>query len=321
MLHRGENHASSFHELRLLALVASKSPLLLSSRTVAGTHNNLKYHVSLAATASKVFRAYVQQHDAWTHAAARGCQPSSKTVPRYGYTWWRGGVWTEIEDEGAELSSLLHSMMHAVCGIQTYLHTGTGTSATSSSIGGSTGVKCANSDSSTHNEPDNTARSCHEKASTTSRDAIQHRSHLQQLQVVLLLSLVQMWMWVQGSEVMRKKLQRHRPGWFDTLMQHGQHVDDPDLTTVISLLGPGQSPSPSSRQAVCMAFERYSLSHLQGRLLPGCCHPGCTNLSGGSEVAIKTLLCSGCRRSRYCSLGCQKVAWLAGGHSSVCGKQ
>lgn len=68
-------------------------------------------------------------------------------------------------------------------------------------------------------------------------------------------------------------------------------------------------------------LERYALTHFHGRLLPGCCNLGCVNLSGVSEAALETKLCGGCKRARYCSVSCQKAAWLAGGHSTVCGMQ
>lgn len=69
---------------------------------------------------------------------------------------------------------------------------------------------------------------------------------------------------------------------------------------------------------VAMAWERHALQHFNGRLLPGCCHLGCSNLCGASEAALLTQLCSGCRRVRYCSVKCQREAWLVGGHKLVC---
>lgn len=65
-------------------------------------------------------------------------------------------------------------------------------------------------------------------------------------------------------------------------------------------------------------WERFAFSHLRGRVLPGCSHWACTNLAGFSEAALPTQLCSGCRRARYCSLKCQKEAWVDGGHREVC---
>lgn len=60
-------------------------------------------------------------------------------------------------------------------------------------------------------------------------------------------------------------------------------------------------------------------NRLDGRLLPSCCNPSCVLLTGISDVAMPTKLCSGCRRVRYCSQKCQKIdfdAW----HGAACGK-
>ncbi|MEW5301146.1 MAG: hypothetical protein WDW36_004025 [Sanguina aurantia] len=65
------------------------------------------------------------------------------------------------------------------------------------------------------------------------------------------------------------------------------------------------------------SWEGFAIADLQGRLLPGCSHWGCTNLQGGAEAALPTRLCSRCRRARYCCDGCQRAAWV-GGHREVC---
>lgn len=44
-----------------------------------------------------------------------------------------------------------------------------------------------------------------------------------------------------------------------------------------------------------------------------CTNPGCVSLAGCSEGAMKTLLCSGCRRVRYCSRACQCADFKAHG--------
>lgn len=44
-----------------------------------------------------------------------------------------------------------------------------------------------------------------------------------------------------------------------------------------------------------------------------CTNPGCVSLAGYSEGAMKTLLCSGCRRARYCSRACQCADFKAHG--------
>lgn len=65
-------------------------------------------------------------------------------------------------------------------------------------------------------------------------------------------------------------------------------------------------------------WERFANLHLDGIPLPGCSNWSCTNLAGFSEAALSTLLCSGCRRVRYCSIECQSAAWVQGEHKSVC---
>lgn len=66
-------------------------------------------------------------------------------------------------------------------------------------------------------------------------------------------------------------------------------------------------------------WEQSAVSSFLSGLLIGCCHLRCTNLSGLSEADLKTQLCSGCRKARYCCVECQRSAWLDGGHSTVCG--
>lgn len=65
-------------------------------------------------------------------------------------------------------------------------------------------------------------------------------------------------------------------------------------------------------------WEGYALTHFNGRLVPGCCYLGCSNLCGTSEAALRTQLCGGCRKARYCSRKCQQAAWRDGGHHAVC---
>ncbi|MEW5318047.1 MAG: hypothetical protein WDW38_009300 [Sanguina aurantia] len=66
------------------------------------------------------------------------------------------------------------------------------------------------------------------------------------------------------------------------------------------------------------AWEQLAWKGFDGRLLPGCCHLGCTNMAGASEATLPTRVCSGCRQARYCSVECQRAAWLGGGHAAAC---
>lgn len=65
-------------------------------------------------------------------------------------------------------------------------------------------------------------------------------------------------------------------------------------------------------------LERFAIQHLDVKVLPGCGFWGCLNMTGISEAAIPTQLCSGCRRARYCSVKCQRAAWVTEGHRDVC---
>jgi hypothetical protein len=51
--------------------------------------------------------------------------------------------------------------------------------------------------------------------------------------------------------------------------------------------------------------------------LPGCWNPLCCNLSGLSEMDVKTFHCPRCRQAQYCSRACQAAHWKAG-HKAVC---
>lgn len=65
-------------------------------------------------------------------------------------------------------------------------------------------------------------------------------------------------------------------------------------------------------------WERFSLSNLTGLAFPGCHHSGCRTLGHHSEAALPTLLCGGCRRARYCSVPCQRAAWISEDHAMLC---
>lgn len=94
-----------------------------------------------------------------------------------------------------------------------------------------------------------------------------------------------------------------------------------DLTDLVTLLLSSCSmvASPhAQREARSTVWESYALKHLQGRLLPGCSHHSCQGFAAVCEVAMRTQLCGGCRRARYCSVECQRAAWQEGCHSKVC---
>lgn len=99
----------------------------------------------------------------------------------------------------------------------------------------------------------------------------------------------------------------------------------PQLATVARQLFLANDPTTwgtpaSTFRREAAAWDAYALQHFHGRLLPGCSYLRCTNLAGASEASLRTLLCNGCKRMRYCSVKCQKAAWVEGRHHVVCGK-
>lgn len=82
----------------------------------------------------------------------------------------------------------------------------------------------------------------------------------------------------------------------------------------VDLLGKGMHEDATKMAA---RWEEHALRSLQGRVLPGCSYWDCTNVSGFSEEALTTRLCSGCRRVCYCCMECQWGAWVEG-HREVC---
>lgn len=83
--------------------------------------------------------------------------------------------------------------------------------------------------------------------------------------------------------------------------------------------GPGSRGAASRVMIPAPTYERFTAPSSRQAFLLGCCHLGCTRFDGVSEAMLQTLLCSGCRRTRYCSVGCQRAAWVEG-HGTYCGK-
>ncbi|MEW5313292.1 MAG: hypothetical protein WDW38_004873 [Sanguina aurantia] len=96
-----------------------------------------------------------------------------------------------------------------------------------------------------------------------------------------------------------------RPAWLQELAEQ-----DAELADSVGQMSDRRRPL-EDRQVGVEAWEHYTLRHFHGRLLPGCCSARCTNLAGVSEAALQTWLCAGCRRVRYCSVECQKCAWVS----------
>lgn len=163
---------------------------------------------------------------------------------------------------------------------------------------------------------------------TGCKGALVVSKRLRQLQSMLVLVLVRTGnMQMRLSQAAQGGVGVVYPGAFETgvwewVMEVEAH--DSELAAVARRLSlPFRRAEWGTRLAAfrqeCTVWDEYALTHFHGRLLPGCSYLGCTNTSGTSEASLDMLLCSGCRRMRYCSVGCQQAAWVRGGHSCVCG--
>ena len=107
------------------------------------------------------------------------------------------------------------------------------------------------------------------------------------------------------------------------------------LTTSNAALAQPEQPDTSATNAVQVyvgsSWSRWEVLHAAllgslpleqqedwGRPL-WCCNPGCTNLSGPSELQLKTYACGGGCGVRYCSRECQVQGWRLG-HRHSCGE-
>lgn len=143
---------------------------------------------------------------------------------------------------------------------------------------------------------------------------IQELKSIQQVQATLCLTLAQVFSWRAGCRTSALCTVM----WWTEALRVCQELSSSDLRDVVSPLLTDAAYT-QVRSDVGAVWERYAVNHFHGRLTPGCCNLSCSNLDGISESALKTQLCGGCKRARYCCVSCQKAAWLHGGHSAVCG--
>lgn len=141
---------------------------------------------------------------------------------------------------------------------------------------------------------------------------------IHQLQAISLNILVQACMWRMDCEGTSIAAPLCAPGeWLLPILDMCERLDISALSALmISMLQESELSAPRTQVEIDVVWERYAVLHFHGRLVPGCCNMGCVNMSGLTEAALKTLLCSGCRRARYCSVECQRAAWQC--HRSVC---
>lgn len=152
------------------------------------------------------------------------------------------------------------------------------------------------------------------------RMVARHRGLYHNVQAVMLAVVVQLCHYrVELSIPDKKVLEKELPAWMMDILEL---LDVPSSGLQIlfkdRIMRLHSHPS-IAQQEVGPCWEVYAREHFEGRLLPGCCHLGCKDLTGVAEENLLTLLCSGCRRACYCGVKCQRGAWLEG-HSVVCNK-
>lgn len=140
-----------------------------------------------------------------------------------------------------------------------------------------------------------------------------HKQHLQALLVLMVTQLEGMTLGVQADQEESVK-----PMLDSSITQ----LLNLPLQNIIKLVSAAPQDPSYSRKAcrfiVASVWDSHILVNYNGRLLSGCSHLGCKNMWGRSEAALPTLLCGGCRKVRYCSMECQRAAWLFCGHKVTC---
>lgn len=142
---------------------------------------------------------------------------------------------------------------------------------------------------------------------------------LRQTVTALVLCLLQVCALQAGLEWGGGPSSKQQPQWYsDVRSELGKMGGDPGAMSKAMLQAPGVWDVTASETISASVYESFTTPACRQTWLPGCCHLGCTNLDGPSEASLCTLLCSGCRRARYCSVGCQRMAWIDG-HNLYCG--
>lgn len=296
-LQRGKHHASSPQEAGSAAIVAGESLALLERDTSV---TSLMESISLAATVRKLVWPHTQRQNTWL---ARECLSRE---------WLNEQILKLVEFQVPHLWPVLVSTVLALNDMLHGQHSSMsdgGTSSTSSTV---------------QPRAQPVLGECSKSEFYAGFPKAQHSKNtakLHQLLAITLATLVQICFWRAECEgaVFFHVTQHKTPAWLTEVITACKQLHTPDLKIlVLSLLRESILPVQRPSSEVSMAWDRYAVSHFHGRFVPGCSCLGCTNMSGCSEAALKTQLCSGCRKARYCSTECQKAAWLDGGHSTVC---
>lgn len=115
----------------------------------------------------------------------------------------------------------------------------------------------------------------------------------------------------------------HEVEWLDSKLSsfgdmHGiQSVLKPLLSGVFG------DDDLSVKQVPCMNLQALLWSDFYADMgvcpsVRKCGNFACANKYGCSESALPSLLCSGCRKVRYCSMQCQQNSWINCGHKEKC---
>lgn len=309
MLYRGKQRANCLDIITVVVLSVARAPfLMLLSTKHAPT---LRGRVSLAGTVRKLLWPYLQLHGARPQTCGE-CQRLPLSTCSDELQW----------DEGQRKNHLLHVAIRLLPVLDAAV-------SALNKVCVSNHMNCSSSehDDSTRGQASNHNTHVETKATRLHLGGPQQRSHelvhslLHQLQAVSLVTVVQVCRWRMECERTSCTNQHSTPYWLASVRQTCEHLHNQDLKVLMaSMLSEKASSTPQSQLKMSVDWERYAVAHFHGRLLPGCCHLGCTNLDEVSEAAVKTQLCSGCKGARYCSVECQRAAWREGGHSAVCGQ-
>lgn len=74
-----------------------------------------------------------------------------------------------------------------------------------------------------------------------------------------------------------------------------ERLTDPSLKAMVTShmrMDQGTGAAPCAWRTTIAVWERYAIDKFDGRLLPGCCYPGCTTLEGVSELALPMRFCA-----------------------------
>lgn len=319
MLFRSSHFVGSPGDKSHFAFIAGRSVHLLKLSDCTNT-KLLKKHLSLAATARKLLWPCMQHYHSTGHGPLAEQQAGLKHEQQQ--QWFADQQTTQAHSRPAGLVNYLFTsvldlegLMIAVCPLGSTSDAGGGTS---------DGASCADQVF-PHNHGLKLGKQHEAQSLNVGAVKAVKPPHTEQaflifkLLSVTLVTLVQVCFWMKSCDSLGSGLSESDPGWLEFIIEKCGLLHNTCLRdTASSLLSGASLSQPGFCVEISLAWERFAVGHLHGRLLPGCCNLTCTSLSGVCEEGLSTMLCSGCRRARYCSVACQRAAWHKGRHSAVC---